>query len=425
MRQSTEGPPDETSSARLLPIAAIARGNDMGEMLTRVGFLFSGYILTHVALYDVYSFPIFTNLGLLLMNLGAYVFAFVLIVLALLSKTKLLPRAYLVLLAAAYAVLLNFLSTVVFQPFYRIDSLSYTHYSAALFLQARNPYMESMLPSLVAFRVPPDAWSPLEGGGLFARSPYPPLSFLVLVPALALEGTDARWIYLAFHLAGLGLLYARAPIVFRGLAPIGLIMTLDLVLYTPWGVPDILWVVPGLLMATDLERPARAGLWYGIACAFKQTPWLLAPFALLWYWHRRPTGTRQGPLVFGGIASGVFFLINAPFLVWAPSSWLEAMFAPLLSLQVPTGVGPSSLVAYGYLHLPRTFFVAAEVGLFAILILAYHLYFERLEFAFWFFPALVLFASYRMLQSYAVYLAPFVLIGLWSWWSGSREHSKA
>jgi hypothetical protein len=65
------------------------------------------------------------------------------------------------------------------------------------------------------------------------------------------------------------------------------------------------------------------------------------------------------------------------------------------------------------------------VGLFAILILAYHLYFERLEFAFWLFPALVLFASYRMLQSYAVYLAPFVLIGLWSWWSGSREHSKA
>jgi uncharacterized membrane protein len=402
-----------------------ARSDTLGEPLTRIGFLFAAYLLIHVGVYDAYAFPLFTNPSLVVLDLGAYAFAFALIVLALISKSPLRSKAYLVVAAGAYAVLLNFVSTVAFQPFYRIDSPAYTQYSAALLLQGRNPYAESMLPSLSAFRVPPDAWSPLEGGGLFARSPYPPLSFVVLVPALALGGTDTRWIYLAFHLAGLGLLYARAPVAFRGVAPIGLVMTLDLVLYTPWGVPDILWVVPGILMATDLGRPARAGLWYGIACAFKQTPWLLAPFILLWYWHRRPTGTREGTLVFGGIASGVFLLINAPFLVWAPSSWVEAMFAPLLSLQVPTGVGPSTLVAYGYLHLPRTFFVAAEVGLFAILILAYHLYFERLEFAFWIFPALVLFASYRMLQSYAVYFAPFVLIGLWSWWYGNREHVKA
>ena len=118
----------------------------------------------------------------------------------------------------------------------------------------------------------------------------PVLLALALVVAaaglLALGATDVRIVYLAFHLAGLGILYLRAPPAFRGVAPIGLVMTLELVQYTPWGVPDILWVVPGLLMATDLARPARAGLWYGIACAFKQTPWLLAPFLFLWYWHR-------------------------------------------------------------------------------------------------------------------------------------------
>src|SRR5439155_705020 len=162
-----------------------------------------------------------------------------------------------------HAVTLNFLPVVVFQPFYRIDSLSYTHYSAVLLLQGRNPYAESMIPSLTAFGVPPDAWSPLEAGGLFGTSPYPPLAFLVYVPILALGATDVRVVYLAFHLAGLGILYARAPPPFRGIAPIGLVMTLELVQYTPWGVPDILWVVPALLMATDLGRPARAGLWYG------------------------------------------------------------------------------------------------------------------------------------------------------------------
>ncbi len=401
------------------------RSKDLGEPLTRVGFLFVAYILTHVAVSDVYSFPIFTSLPLTVMNLGAYAFAFALIVLALVSKAELRPKAYLILVAGAYAVILNFLPAVVFQPFYRIDSLSYTHYSAVLLLQGRNPYAESMIPSLSTFGVPPDAWSPLEGGGLFGTSPYPPLAFLVYVPILALGATDVRVVYLAFHLAGLGILYARAPPAFRGIAPIGLVMTFELVQYTPWGVPDILWVVPALLMATDLGRPARAGLWYGIACAFKQTPWLLAPFLLLWYWHRRPTGTRQALLVFGGVAAGVFLLVNAPFLAWNPSAWAAAMFAPLTTLQAPTGIGLSTLAGYGYVFVSRDFFVAAEVGLLAILILGYHLHFERLEFTFWIFPALVLFVSYRMLQSYVVYWAPFLLIALWTWWERSHANSHA
>jgi len=398
------------------------RSKDLGEPLTRVGFLFVAYLLTHVAVADTYAFPIFTNLPLLVMNLGAYVFAFALIVLALLSKANLRPKAYLVLIAAAYAVVLNFLPTLAFQPFYQIDSLAYTQYSAALLLQGRNPYAESMLPSLAAFRVPPTTWSPLEGGGLFDRSPYPPLAFLVYIPVLALGGTDVRIVYLAFHLAGLGILYLRAPLAFRGLAPIGLVMTLELVQYTPWGVPDILWVAPGLLMATDLGRPARAGLWYGIACAFKQTPWILAPFLLLWYWHRRPTDSPKALLAFGGISAAVFLLINAPFLAWDPSAWSAAMFAPLTALQAPTGLGVSTLAAYGYVFVRRDVFVVAEVGLLGILILAYHVHFERLEFAFWIFPALILFASYRMLQSYVVYWAPFLLIGLWMWW---RSHATS
>ena len=398
------------------------RSKDLGEPLTRVGFLFVAYILTHVAVSDAYSFPIFTNLPLLIMNLGAYAFAFALIVLALVSKSDLRPKAYLVLIAAAYAVLLNFVPAVVFQPFYRIDSISYTHYSAVLLMQGRNPYAESMLPSLSAFHVPADAWSPLEGGGLFGTSPYPPLAFLVYVPILALGATDVRIVYLAFHLAGLGILYLRAPPAFRGVAPIGLVMTLELVQYTPWGVPDILWVVPGLLMATDLGRPARAGIWYGIACAFKQTPWLLAPFLFLWYWHRHRGDVRTTLVAFGGVAAGAFLLVNAPFVAWNPSAWAAAMFAPLTSLQAPTGLGLSSLAAYGYVFVRRDLFVVAEVGLLAVLAVGYHVHFERLEFTLWIFPALVLFVSYRMLQSYVVYWAPFLVVGLWMWW---RTHANS
>ena len=398
------------------------RSKDLGEPLTRVGFLFVAYILTHVAVSDAYSFPIFTNLPLLIMNLGAYAFAFTLIVLALVSKSDLRPKAYLVLIAAAYAVLLNFVPVVVFQPFYRIDSISYTHYSAVLLIQGRNPYAESMLPSLSAFHVPADAWSPLEGGGLFGTSPYPPLAFLVYVPILALGATDVRIVYLAFHLAGLGILYLRAPPAFRGIAPIGLVMTLELVQYTPWGVPDILWVVPGLLMATDLGRPARAGLWYGIACAFKQTPWLLAPFLFLWYWHRHRGDVRTTLVAFGGVAAGAFLLVNAPFVAWNPSAWAAAMFAPLTSLQAPTGLGLSTLAAYGYVFVRRDLFVVAEVGLLAVLAVGYHVHFERLEFTLWIFPALVLFVSYRMLQSYVVYWAPFLVVGLWMWW---RTHANS
>src|SRR5207244_12621666 len=115
------------------------RSKDLGEPLTRVGFLFVAYIMTHVAVSDVYSFPIFTSLPLTAMNLGAYAFAFALIVLALVSKAELRPKAYLILIAAAYAVILNFLVVFVFQPFYRIDSLSYPTNPAVALLTAVNP----------------------------------------------------------------------------------------------------------------------------------------------------------------------------------------------------------------------------------------------------------------------------------------------
>ena len=101
------------------------------------------------------------------------------------------------------------------------------------------------------------------------------------------------------------------------------------------------------------------------------------------------------------------------------------MFAPLTTLQAPTGLGLSTLAGYGYVFVSRDFFVAAEVGLLAILILGYHFHFERLEFTFWIFPALVLFVSYRMLQSYVVYWAPFLLIALWTWWYRSHANSDA
>ena len=98
------------------------------------------------------------------------------------------------------------------------------------------------------------------------------------------------------------------------------------------------------------------------------------------------------------------------------------MFAPLISLQAPTGLGLSTLAAYGYIVAPRDLFVVSEVGLLAVLAVMYHVHFERFEFTFWIFPALVLFVSYRMLQSYVVYWAPFLMIGLWMWW---RTHATS
>ena len=122
------------------------------------------------------------------------------------------------------------------------------------------------------------------------------------------------------------------------------------------------------------------------------------------------------------LAAGVFLLVNAPFVAWNPSAWAAAMFAPLTSLQAPTGLGLSSLAAYGYVFVRRDLFVVAEVGLLAVLAVGYHVHFERLEFTLWIFPALVLFVSYRMLQSYVVYWAPFLVVGLWMWW---RTHANS
>src|SRR5438093_10978424 len=124
----------------------------------------------------------------------------------------------------------------------------------------------------------------------------------------------------------------------------------------------------------------------------------------------------------GGVVAVLFHLVNDPLLAWIPSAWAAAMFAPLISLQAPTGLGLSTLAAYGYIVAPRDLFVVSEVGLLAVLVVVYHVDFERFEFTFWIFPALVLFVSYRILQSYVVYWTPFLMIGLWMW---SRTHATS
>jgi len=60
--------------------------------------------------------------------------------------------------------------------------------------------------------------------------------------------------------------------------------------------------------------------------------------------------------------------------------------------------------------LPPAFYLVATVVVAATLIVEYYVYFERLAFALWAFPAIILWFSYRGLQNYFIFWTPLLVM---------------
>ena len=181
--------------------------NDLAELLTRIGLFFSAIVLINSSFTNWNRFPIGTNQTAFLLIVVAYMFGFTLIILSLLTQVRAVKFAILIPIAAGFTVALNYWVFVLWVPAYGTDALAFLHYSALLVLQGRNPFQESMLPSLQLFPIPLSNSSPLDTGQLFDGTPYPALAFLLYVPGLLVGLRDIRLVTLAFHLAAILILY--------------------------------------------------------------------------------------------------------------------------------------------------------------------------------------------------------------------------
>ncbi len=206
-----------------------------------------------------------------------------------------------------------------------------------------------------------------EGGNVefVSRPSYPALSFLLIIPFVAL-GWDTNRLYVLCLIAAMALVVLRTP---SGLRPFMLTAVLgaaSLAAFTVSGSADLLYVLP--LAAAWLWRERRwSAIAYGIAAATKQLAWFFAPFYLIAVVTMH--GWREG-LRRGAIAAAVFVVTNLPFILAHPGDWLEGVVTPISEPMFPRGAGLVFLGTNGGLPLLSSSAYLALEGLCAVACLA-------------------------------------------------------
>jgi uncharacterized membrane protein len=296
-------------------------------------------------------------------------------------------------------------------PAYATDEFAIDAYAARLFLHGLNPYSQPTLGHALGFYGLSSYYeTPLSSGGYVNWLSYPSLSFLALVPAVAL-GVQARAVLVLFTLASLTLVYAR----YKTYGPVALVAVLIVlidasVLYFPVGsVPDMLWALPLALSLVFKRRTRVSGALYGVSLSAKQIPAVILPF--LSYSAYRKGGPKR-LAGFLGSAAISFLALNAPFIMTAPRAWLGDVVSPLGAPLIGGGQGLSEISFLGYLTLSRWYFLFMEALAALVLFAVYTKSYTKYRHSFLGFPILVFFFGYRFLFNYVVYWPLLALVEL-------------
>ena len=389
---------------------------NLTELLTRIAFFVSGGWILAIAWIDSTRAPFYADFSItavLLVAAGLGVFELAVAVQGWVPSRKLV---FLIPLSLVYLTVIHYWIFTSIILIYGTDGMALNHYSAILVLRGENPYASDLSPALVLFPIPENVLTPRETGELVTSQTYPALSFLLYVPFVAIGVSDLRIVSLGAHVLSIFLLFrvTRGPLnVFAPLA----VSFLDVLDFTPAPLQDILWIPPIVLSVSMLNRPRWSGLLYGIACSIKPVPWLIAPFLFVYLWKREGTKLPTSPRLWTFVASSAasFLAFNGPFLVGDPGAWASAVLSPLIENNVPQGTGASTLIQAAWIHVPRTFFLVSAITAAVVLLTIEIVDFEKARYILWWFPAIVMFLSYRSFQNYFVYWYPLLFMSLASW----------
>ncbi len=348
-----------------------------------------------------------------------YAVAFSLFVLSTWNSDLALRLRDLVLVALVLTIAISWyvITQVEYPNSYQTDALAFSHYSAVLYSQGINPYTQDLQAALSAYSVNPQFITLTPTGDLDSALNYPALQFLDLLPAVWLGIHDARIVLFVFEIAAAFVLYFWTPKEIRQLAMLPLFAGSDLMInFGAGALGEFLWVLPLVLMVIFMERPWLAGIMFGLACATKQTPWLLAPFLLIWFLRSGPELAlklrAERTAIFALCASGAFLVPNVGFM-WADlGAWYSGVVTPAFGNLVVLGQGFSLITLAGGVPLPPAFYLTATLVVAATLLVNYYVYFEKLAYAIWAFPAIILWFSYRGLQNYFIFWTPLLVMSV-------------
>lgn len=392
------------------------------DLFVRLGLVITGVLLIYVGFryWEVGQIHLYREVAVFC--LISYLAGLSLIFLSAINYRKFIRHRHVKYLIFFFLIFALLLSTYVFMravsPRYGTDAIAFNHYSALLVLEGKNPYVENMAPAVEEFDVPEHLATFNTDGTTINRTPHPALSFLAYIPFIWAGFPDMRFVTLIFQILTMCVIFFKAPKILKPLILVPMCLP-EMLEFTGGGVTDFLWVLPLVLMVIYIDDIFKSGILYGVACAMKPTPWLLAPFLLIWYWKTSVTSDSKKRLVklmkFSSISAIAFLIPNLPFIVSNPTAWRYGALAPIFGKMVPFGSGLSVVSQVGMLNLSKAFFSACMILVMLTLTVNYWVYFNRLKYTIWIFPAIILWFSYRSLQNYFVYCIPLVLISICIW----------
>ncbi len=396
-----------------LTAASSAPFSTSGDTILRIGYLSTGSFCLYEGFQTWVRGQIESNPEVVIYCLVIYAISFVTLAMAFSSSTcaeklrDLIPVSLLVVMLISAYVLFQ----IHYRGAYRTDALAFTHYAADLFVEkGLNPYPLDLQDALRKFEVDPIYITLMPSGDISTNLAYPALHFLAFVPFVAVGLRDMRWVIFLFEVATAVTLYHKAPKELKPIVLLPIFVSADLAIdFNAGAVTDFLWVLPMVWAAFSMKDPFRGGIFYGIACAVKQEPWIVAPFTLIWMFHLKKGSLivrSSNVLKFVGATAISFALPNLLFIIKDSGAWLSGVFTPASGELVVLSQGLSMLTQAGIIPLPALFYLGTTAALFLVLIANYFVYFDRLKHLIWVFPAVTMWFSHRALQNYFMYWIP-------------------
>ncbi len=287
-------------------------------------------------------------------------------------------------------------------------------YAAEALKHGYNPYSWNFSDAARVYRDQGVLYTYFLDGSSQNRVTYPALPTLLLVVFGRLGLGQARFISLVFHTILLTLLFFGTPARFRPLFALALFATRDFIYLTFTGIQDIVWSTLLVAMLLTWERPTLRAVLFGLACAYRQQPWVLAPFLLIHIWNTEGYGIERRSRIFRFIAVSLttFLVINLQFILWDARGWVLGVFEPAYAAFNVASHGLGALTQYNLLPLPRSFFTFLQLSTLGLMLIVHWRHPHQVGASFWLFPAVFFWLFYRGLANYWLYWIPPLLFAL-------------
>jgi hypothetical protein len=316
----------------------------------------------------------------------------------------------LALLGIAYSRAVNQVQSTSYDS---ADVYLFSDYSAHLVRIGQNPYQFDLGDAYRVYRASSTLQTPTTDGNFVGKMVYPALSFLLFVP-FQLLGIPTNLIFALFYWLALLTVFIGAPRLIRPVILLPLLIEPRYLFYALGGVSDAVWAFLICLMIVSWRNKPVSAIWFGLACAFKQQPWLLVPFLAIRILRESEADERTFRLLdvlqFFLIAGGVFAVINLPYILWDFPAWLAGSVSPFFDRMITLGQGLSSLTTQGIVIIPRSLYTGYILLAYTVCIVVYWRHYHSLKSLIWLIPGLVLWLGQRSLSSYWYFnLLPFLL----------------